>query len=329
MNSEELEQSLRAEFDSHIKNVIAEMKQEVSDFKGNIESELEKHKAHLDEMFREFSEKFDQERELEASFTESVSEHLKLARDEGAKITAAAIAEAEEMREEEESQKQTADDFSDMRDAINEISSKDSQAEILKSLVHHAGQYTPRGAFFIVKNEHLVGWRMFGTEENENPDVVREVYFPISNNTSLSESVESLATVSTGFGSHEDDSQFLDTLEFGQPENMYAIPLIARGRGVAALYADKGESDGEVNVEALETLVRIAGLTVEVLASAPAQAKPKTEEAPAAPAHEEPQEQQPEAHETPQGFVAPVQTEDWASEEEQAPEAVEAPQEFE
>jgi len=326
VNSEELEQSLRAEFDSHIKTVVAEMKQEVSDFKGNIESELEKHKAHLDEMFREFSEKFGQEKDLDASFTESVTEHLKLARDEGAKITAAAIAEAEEMREAEEPEVQAADDFSDMRDAINEISSKDSQAEILKSLVHHAGQYTPRGAFFIVKNEHLVGWRVFGTEDHPNPDVVREVYFPISSNTSLSESVNSLGTVSTGFGSHEDDSKYLDTLGFGQPENMYAIPLIARGRGVAALYADKGDNGREVNVEALETLVRIAGLTVEVLAAAPAPAKPKVEEASAP----EVQEQQPEeSYETQQGFVAPVPTEEWAAEEEQASvEEAPAPQQF-
>jgi hypothetical protein len=51
---------------------------------------------------------------------------------------------------------------------------------------------------------------------------------------------------------------------------MYAIPLVARGRGVAVLYADYGSNGEEVNFEALETLVRVAGLTVEVLAGAPA-----------------------------------------------------------
>jgi len=48
---------------------------------------------------------------------------------------------------------------------------------------------------------------------------------------------------------------------------MFAIPLVARGRGVAVLYADYGAEGEGVNVEALETLVRFAGLTVEVLAS--------------------------------------------------------------
>ena len=32
MNSEELEQSLRTEFESYLKNVLADMRQEVSDF---------------------------------------------------------------------------------------------------------------------------------------------------------------------------------------------------------------------------------------------------------------------------------------------------------
>ena len=49
---------------------------------------------------------------------------------------------------------------------------------------------------------------------------------------------------------------------------MYAVPLTARGRGVAVLYADHGATGGKVNLEALETLVRVAGLTVELLAAA-------------------------------------------------------------
>ncbi len=56
---------------------------------------------------------------------------------------------------------------------------------------------------------------------------------------------------------------------------MVAVPLIARGRGVAVLYADPGEDDGMLNVDALETLVRVAGLTVELLASS--QFVPQTE----------------------------------------------------
>ena len=79
-----------------------------------------------------------------------------------------------------------------------------------------------------------------------------------------------MSAVESSFGTYNDDSIYLNKLEFGQPERMYAIPLVARGRGVAVLYADYGSKGGEVNVEALETLVRVAGLTVEVLASASA-----------------------------------------------------------
>ena len=263
MNSEELEQSLRTEFENYLKDVLAEMKQEVSEFQEKVEAEIEKHSSQIGEVFDGLSKKIAEDKEIDISFKESVTEHLKLARDEGAKITAAAIAEAEDMREEEE----TPANFSDIRDAINEISGKDSQSEILKSLVHHSSQYTTRGAFFIVKNKHLVGWRVFGTEEHPNPDVVKEVYFPISSKTSLSESADTLATVAGGFGVHEDDSIFLDKLGFGEPTGMYSIPLVVRGRAVAVLYADRGMDEGNVNVEALESLIRVSGLTVDLLAS--------------------------------------------------------------
>ncbi len=266
MNSEELEQSLRTEFENYLKNTIAEMKQEVSEFQQTIESEFEKHKSHIDESFKSFSEKFG-DAELKESFRETVSEHLKLARDDGSKITVAAFEEAEKLKDEEEVATPVATHFGDVRDAINDISSKDSQSEILKSLVSHATQFTPRGAFFIVKNEHLVGWRMFGTEGHPNPEVVREVFFPLSSNTALSGAVDALGTVGGINEDGEDGLLYLNKLEFEQPENTYAIPLMARGRGVAVLYADNGTEGGSVNVEALETLMRVAGLTVEVLAS--------------------------------------------------------------
>ncbi len=263
MNSEELEQSLRTEFESYLKDVLAEMKQEVSEFQEKIDAEFERHRTQLSEVILDFAKKIGEEKEIGANFQESVTEHLKLARDEGARITAAAIAEAEEMHVEPEAPA----NFSRIRDAINEISGKDSQSEILKSLVHNASQFTSRGALFIVKNKHLVGWRVFGTEGHSDPEVVKEVYFPITANTSLGESVNTLATVESGYGIHEDDSLFLEKLGFGEPSGMYAIPLVVRGRGVAVLYADRGMGDGSVNLEALESLMRVSGLTVDVVAS--------------------------------------------------------------
>lgn len=275
MNSEELEQSLRTEFESYLKNVLADMRQEVSEFQKQFEAEFEKHKAQLDDVFQNFSTRLAADRELDASFTESVVEHLRLSRDEGARITATAIAEAEEM--EKQNAAEAAQEvvpaptfsFSEIRDAINDISTKTTQSAILKTLVQHASQFTPRGAFFIIKNEHLVGWRVFGKEgETVDEHTVREVFFPVASATVLGESVRSLSPVESAYGVYSDDSIYLNKLEFGQPDQMYAVPLVVRGRSVAVLYADGGANGEEVNIDALETLVRVASLTVEILASA-------------------------------------------------------------
>lgn len=270
MNSEELELSLRTEFESNLKDVFAEMRQEVAQLQEKIEAEFERHKSQLDEVFQEFSARTATDKELDAGFRESVVEHLRLARDEGARITATAFAEAEAMQKESAPQEQPAvpqTGISELRDAINDISTKNTQSSILKSLVHQAAQFTPRGAFFIIKNEHLVGWRVFGEEGFSDEQTVREVFFPVAAQTVLGESVRSLSAVESSYGAYSDDSIYLDKFEFGQPDRMYAIPLVVRERAVAVLYADYGNEDGKVNVEALETLVRVASLTVEVLAS--------------------------------------------------------------
>ena len=190
MNSEELELSLRTEFESYLSDMLAEMRQEVSDFQAKFQNEFEKHKSQLDEVFQDFSARLENDKQLDESFKESVVEHLRLAKDEGARITAAAIAEAED-RERENSAALAVSataGYGDIRDAINEISSQDSQSGILKALVNHAAQFTPRGAFFIIKNEHFVGWRVFGKEGTMDEQSVREIFFPMSGETVLTES---------------------------------------------------------------------------------------------------------------------------------------------
>jgi hypothetical protein len=279
VNSEELELSLRTEFENYFKEALAGARQEVSGLQEKIEAELEKHKSQLDAVFQEFAARFDSDKALDPAFIESVVEHMRLARDEGARITATAIAEAESMEKETEAAPAAAN-FSEIRDAIVDISAKTSQSAILKSLIHHAAQFTPRGAFFIIKNEHFVGWRVFGKEGTSDEQAVREVFFPIASDTVLGQSVRALATAEGGYGTHANDADYLNKLEFGQPDKMYAIPLVARGRGVAVLYADYGNEGVAVNIEALETLVSIAGLTVELLAaSQSAKAQPANEEA--------------------------------------------------
>ncbi len=269
MNSEELEQSLRTEFEIYLKDVFADMRQDITQLQQQVETEFEKHKSQLNGVFQEFSARLETGKGLDDVFTETVVEHLRLARDEGARITATAIAEAEDM--EKESAPKVG--IKELSDAINDITEQTSQAAILKTLVNHAAQFTPRGAFFIIKNEHFVGWRVFGKENTSDDQTVREVFFPLATSTILGEAVRSLSAVESSYGTYAGDSIYLNKLGYGHPDKMFAIPLIARGRGVAVLYADYGTEGESVNVEALEVLVRIAGLTVELLAASPG-AKP-------------------------------------------------------
>ncbi len=263
MNSEELELSLRAEFESYVKNALAGMRREVSELQKNFETEFEKHRSQMDEAFRNLSARFDSPVEFDKAFTESVTEHLRLARDEGAQITATALGEAEKLGSESMDRS-----FAQVRSAVNEIRNQQTQAAILKSLVEAAENFAPRGAFFIVKNDHLVGWKVFGDGDMVDENTVRSIHFPIASDTLLSRAVQSLSTQVASADNHSGNEVFLAPLGFHTQEMFVAVPLAARGRGVAVLYADGGEANGNVNFEALETLVSVAGLTVELLAAA-------------------------------------------------------------
>lgn len=268
MTSEELEQSLKAEFENHHNKTIEAIRQDVADFQTQFEAEFSKHKAQLDEALKSLSERMFSERQLDKGFAESVVEHLRLARDEGAQITATAFGEAEKLRQESTPPAK----YDLLRDAIEDISSQVTQAAILKSLVERASDFAPRGVFFIVKNDQFIGWKVFGSAGNTTDETAQAVRFPLSADTIVAKAALTLHTTEGAYGLSSDDDLFLTPLDLGRPDRMYAIPLTARGRGVAVLYADYGIEGVLLNKEALETLVRVAGLTVELRAAAPAQA---------------------------------------------------------
>lgn len=244
------------------------MRNETAEFQSRIEAEFEMQRAQLDESVKSFVSKLQAERTIDPAFYGSVAEHLRLARDEGARITADAMVEAEKLGSPESVSPPVALKYDALRDAVDDIGSKDTQSAILKSLVHHASEFAPRGAFFIIKSEHFVGWKVFGTYESSADNAIREIHFPISADTILGKAVNSNITVAGSAADYSGDAAFLQPLQFGEPVNMIAIPLVARGRAVAVLYADPAnDNPSNLNREALETLVRVAGMKVELHAS--------------------------------------------------------------
>lgn len=269
MNSEELELSLRTEFENYLKDVQAAMQQDVAELQKNFEAEFEKHKAQMDEAFRNLSTRFESDIKFDQAFTESVVEHLRLARDDGAKLTAHAFSEAQKLDESSSSA-----GGQQLRDAINDITGQTTQASILQSLVDHASRFSPRGAFFIVKHENFVCWRRFDSGVMTDSEHLREIHFPVDTDTLLTDAVNSMATKDDEGTAHSEDLGYLDALGFGRPDRMVAVPLVARGRGVAVMYVDGGAENSQINVEAIESLVRVAGLTVELRASAHVPSQP-------------------------------------------------------
>ena len=230
MNSEELELSLRTEFESYLKGVLAGMQQDVADFQKNFEAEFEKHRSQMDDAFRGLSERFSSDVKFDKAFTESVVEHLRLARDDGAQLSAEAFAEAQKL---DQSAPAAASNYNQLRDAINDISGQMTQATILNSLVDHVSNIAPRGAFFIVKNDTVVCWRRFDRGQSSSDESVRDIRFSMNEDTLLADAVRSLSTKDNS--SHASDSIYLDALGFGKAGRMVAVPLTARGRGVAVL----------------------------------------------------------------------------------------------
>ena len=281
MSSVDLEKSLRADVESYVAQRTSGLKEE-----------LERLRAQLNEALAQMSERLEEPAaEGDAPLAVAVAEHLRNARNLGIEAAAA-----------ESSRARASSDIALIKAAVDELDAQHTQAEVLNALVNRAAAFAPRVAFFVIKSDRATGWRARGLEGTVGDDSVRELSLAVESDTLLGEVVRARSTWAGEPGSHAEDHTIYQHFGGEPPQRIVAVPLIAREKAVAVLYADSAGQDADaVNLEAIETLVRVAGMAVELLAAR----RPTAEAAPARPAAAAPAPspappEQPQHEESPQ-----------------------------
>lgn len=264
MVSGQLEDSLRNDIESYIEGRITGIKQEIA----ALQSQLNESLSRL--LDRQASV------QLDGGVAASIMEHLRSAHEEGIDLAASQSARAK-----------ASSDMAIIKAAISEINEQQSQADILKILINRAADFAPRVAFFVIKGEQSIGWRARGFQGTVGDNVINQISFSVAADTALGNAARSRQTWSGGPGSHSEDHLILNHLGEEPPARIVGVPLVVRDRTVAVLYADSAELDSEaINLEALETLVRVSGMAVELLAARTAPVKQAAAPVTEAPAEE-------------------------------------------
>jgi hypothetical protein len=241
--SAQLEDSLRRDIESYIEGRLGGIKQEIAALQSQLNESL--------------SQLLDRQGEVQLDGTvgASIVEHLRSAHEEGIDLAAS-----------ESSRAKASSDVAIIKAAISEIDEQHSQAEILKVLVNRSAAFAPRVAFFVVKGDQAIGWRARGLQGTVGDQAVQQIKVALSADTTVGGASRSGESWSGGPGSHPDDHLIVNHLGEEPPTRIVAVPLVVRGRSVAVLYADSGDLDSEaINLEAIETLVRVASMAVELL----------------------------------------------------------------
>jgi hypothetical protein len=239
----QLEDSLRHEIESYIEGRLGAIKQEIASLQSQLNESLTRLLDRQSDV------------QMDGSMTASIAEHLRASHERGVELAAS-----------ESSRAKASSDMAIVKSAITEINDQHSQSDILKALVNRAASFAPRVAFFVIKGQQATGWRGRGFEGTVGDQSIQQISLSLNADTVISSATRSLTTWSGGPGSHGEDHLLLNRLGEESAQRIVAIPLTVRGRAVAVLYADSAGLDSEsINLEALETLVRVSGMAVELL----------------------------------------------------------------
>jgi len=253
--SGQLEESLRHEIESYIEGRLSGIKQEITALQSQLNESLSRLLDRQGEV------------QLDAGVAASIMEHLRAAHEQGIDLAAS-----------ESSRAKASSEMAIVKAAISDLDEQDSQAGILKLLVNRAAAFAPRVVFFVIKGDQGIGWRARGFQGTVGDNAIHQMSFPVAADTAVGEAARSRSSWSGSPGSHSENHLILNRLGDEPPARIVAVPLVVRDRAVAVLYADSADLDSDaINLEALETLVRVSGMAVELLV---ARAAPATQAAP-------------------------------------------------
>jgi hypothetical protein len=243
--SGQLEESLRHEIESYIEGRLGGIKQEIAALQSQLNEALSRLLDRQSEV------------QLDGGVAASIVQHLRAAHEAGIDLAAT-----------ESSRAKASSDMAIVKAAIAEIDDQETQANILKILINRAATFAPRVAFFVVKGDQCIGWRARGFQGTVGDNAIHQMSFPLAADTAVGNAARSRMSWSGGPGSHSEDHVILNRLGDEPPARIVALPLVVRKKTAAVLYADSADLDSEaINLEALETLVRVSGMAVELLAS--------------------------------------------------------------
>ena len=162
---------------------------------------------------------------------------------------------------------QPSAELSNIRRAIEEIQNQQTQADVLSALLRNAAQFADRVVLFVVKRDQVIAWRACEGRDRDNLESIAGVAFPLYGNTVVSQAARS-GSAATASGTSAEDRVLIEPLG-GEPQQLAALPLAVRKKVVAVLYADSAWPHRDaIQLDALETMMRVAGMAVELVSPA-------------------------------------------------------------
>jgi hypothetical protein len=153
-----------------------------------------------------------------------------------------------------------------LKTAVDDIDRQRSQSETLATLVQRASDFTPRLVFFVIRGGDAIGWKAKGFENGLNDDTVRKLTVPTQKPGLLHDALSNFTKAEAKSSSPGDQSSVLGSYGTPAPQLAIAVPLVVRGKAAAVIYADSGtHEESSLNSLAIETLMRVAGMAVELL----------------------------------------------------------------
>lgn len=247
--TEELDNSLRQAIESYLNERLLA-----------IDEQLSRLQTEFDEAFTRVRESSATKPIDETPLANAINAHLQAAREQKLSgVTANA---------------QSAREVGVIKRSVAEIEQQQTHSDVLRVLLMSAVQFAERAALFVIRNEQASGWQVCEARDATNLETIRNVTVPLNADTLLGQVARSREAWTGAPGANADDQRLIEQLG-GSPQSLAAVPLIARGKVVAILYADTASADsGAINLDALELLTRVAGMAVN-LAAAPAVPHPQ------------------------------------------------------
>lgn len=148
------------------------------------------------------------------------------------------------------------------------VSQSMNQMKLISTMLEAVGHFCSRAAFFLLRDDKLVGWRGKGFDESDSEMTdkgIKSMFVSLSADTTFKAVLQKKEVFRGGPRDHKDNHLIFNRFGDSLPGEIVVFPFLVKGKPQAVFYVDRMGKRETFGLQEIEILIQMGEMSLDLL----------------------------------------------------------------